>query len=224
MSDTIHELSAGYAVDALDEEERRRFEAHLDDCARCRDDVDAFRTTAAGLAIADPSPPPPADLRRRILDAARAERPNVVPLRPRRRALWMPAAAVASAVAVAAGAWAVVLSNRVSDRDDTIAVLSDPSARRLALSDGVAGHAMLVVALSGDAALTGDFMPAPDGKEYEAWIITDRPQRAGMLGSGGRATLMLPKRLPKGATVAITLEREGGVDAPTSKPLATVRA
>jgi anti-sigma-K factor RskA len=224
MSDTIHDQSAAYALDALDEDERRRFEAHLDDCARCRDDVDAFRTAAAGLALADPAPRPPPELRGSILDAARAERPNVVPLRPRRRALWMPAAAVASAVAVAAGAWAVVLSNRVSDRDETISVLADPSARRLALSDGSAGDAVLVVASSGDAALTGDFARAPDGKEYEAWIITDRPQRAGMLGNGGRATLMLPKRLPKGATVAITLEREGGVDAPTSKPLATVRA
>jgi anti-sigma-K factor RskA len=224
MSDTIHDQSAAYAIDALDDDERRRFEVHLDDCARCRDDVDAFRMAAAGLAIAEPSPPPPANLRGRILDAARAERPNVVPLRPRRRALWMPAAAVASAVAVAAGAWAVVLSNRVSDRDDTIAVLSDPSARRLPLSDGAAGSALLVVASSGDAALTGDFARAPDGKEYEAWIITDRPHRAGMLGTGGRATLMLRKSLPKGATVAITLEREGGVDAPTSKALATVRA
>src|SRR5215208_1425879 len=223
MSDTIHELSAAYAIDALDNGERQRFEAHLGDCARCRGDVDAFRTAAAGLAIADRAPPPPAGLRGQIIDAARAERPNVVTLRPRRRALWMPAAAVASAVAVAAAAWAVVLFDRVSDRDETIAVLSDPSARRLALSHGVNGSAMLVVASSGDAALTGDFMPAPDGKEYEAWIITDRPHRAGMLGRGGRATLMLRERLPKGATVAITLEREGGVDAPTSKPVASVR-
>jgi anti-sigma-K factor RskA len=224
MSDTIHELSAGYAVDALDDDERRRFEAHLDDCARCRDDVDAFRTAAAGLAIAGPSPPPPPALRAQILEAAGAERPNVTPLPTRRRTPWMPVAAVASAVAVAAGAWAVVLSNRVADRDDAIAVLSDLSARRLPLSDGAAGDALLVVARSGDAALTGDFAPAPDGKEYEAWIITDRPHRAGMLGSGGRATLLLDKPLPAAATVAITLEREGGVDAPTSKPLATVRA
>jgi anti-sigma-K factor RskA len=221
MADSTHDLSAAYALDALDNDERRRFEAHLADCPRCREDLDSFRTTAAALAVAEPASEPPPELRGRILDAARAERANVVPLRPR-RSWWAPAAAVATAVAVAAGVWGVVLSNRLSDRDDALAVLSDPGARRLPLSG--AGDASLVVASSGDAAITGDFRAAPSGKEYEAWIITDRPHRAGMLGSGGHKILLLPSSLSKGTTVAITLEREGGVDAPTSKPLASVRA
>jgi len=221
MADSVHDLSAAYALDALDDRERREFEAHLERCERCRDEVDSFRTAAASLAIAEPAPDPPPELRTRILDAARAERPNVVPLRPRRN-LWAPAAAVASAVAVAAVVWCVVLTNRVSDRDDTLAVLADPSARRLPLAG--AGDATLVVSPSGRAAITGDFHDAPNGKAYEAWIITDRPHRAGMLGNGGRKTVILDGKLPNGATVAITLEREGGVEAPTSKPLASVRA
>jgi len=221
MADSVHDLSAAYALDALDDRERREFEAHLDDCASCRTEVDSFRTAAAALAIADPAPEPPPELRVRLLDAARAERPNVVPLRPR-RSVWAPAAALATAVAVAACIWGVVLTNRVSDRDDALAVLSDPSARRLPLAG--AGNATLVVRQSGDAVITGDFRDAPDGKAYEAWIITDRPHRAGMLGNGGRKTVVLDGTLPNGATVAITLEREGGVDQPTSKPLASVRA
>jgi anti-sigma-K factor RskA len=221
MPDSVHDLSAAYALDALDDRERREFEAHLDGCERCRDEVDSFRMAAASLAIADPAPAPPPELRTRLLDAARAERPNVVPLKPRRN-LWRPAAALASAVAVAAVLWGVVLSNRISDRDDALSVLADPSARRLPLAG--AGDAALVVTPSGDAAIVGDFRDAPNGKAYEAWIITDRPHRAGMLGSGGRKTVILDGTLPNGATVAITLEREGGVDSPTSKPLASVRA
>jgi anti-sigma-K factor RskA len=216
----VHELSAGFALDALDEEDRRAFAAHLEGCARCREDVAAFEAAAARLALAVPASEPPRELRARILDAARAERPNVVPLRPR-RSLWAPAAALATAAAVAAGTWAVVLSQRVSQRDDALAVLADPTARRLPLGDV---GATLVVARTGDAVLTAELAAAPSGKEYEAWVITDRAHRAGMLGSGGRARLMLDDPLPSGATVAITLEREGGVDAPTSKPLATVRA
>src|SRR4051794_15539599 len=142
MADSVHDLTAAYALDALADDERRRFEAHLDDCLSCRAEVDEFRTAAAGLALADPAPDPPVELRGRILDAARAERPNVVPLRPRRSWRAPAAAALASVVAVAAGAWAIVLSDRVSDRDDALAVLSDPAARHLAL-DG-AGDAALV--------------------------------------------------------------------------------
>src|SRR5436190_16860304 len=108
----VHGLAAPYALDVLDEGERRTFEAHLAGCAQCREEVDAFRAAAAALAFADPdpAPAPPAELRERILDAARAERPNVVPLRPRRRWALPAAAAIAVAAyvaAVALAAWGI---------------------------------------------------------------------------------------------------------------------
>jgi len=39
MDESIHELSAGYALDALAPEERTAFEAHLGGCARCQEEV-----------------------------------------------------------------------------------------------------------------------------------------------------------------------------------------
>jgi len=42
-----HELSAAYALDALDGNELRAYEAHLAGCERCRDDVATFRETAS---------------------------------------------------------------------------------------------------------------------------------------------------------------------------------
>ena len=84
MADDLHELSALYALDVLSGDERARFEQHLDECERCRAEIDGLRDAATSLAFAVDGPPPPAELRARILDAARAEGQNVVPLRPRR--------------------------------------------------------------------------------------------------------------------------------------------
>ena len=68
----VHDLAAAYAVDAVDETERARFEAHLPGCADCTAQVQELRESAvvlsAGLEVA-----PPVDLRRRVLDAVAAD-------------------------------------------------------------------------------------------------------------------------------------------------------
>ncbi len=46
----LHELSGLYALDALDENERVEFEAHLLDCPSCRREVAEFRETMAVVA------------------------------------------------------------------------------------------------------------------------------------------------------------------------------
>src|ERR671930_1228862 len=99
-ADTIHELTAAYALDALDEREEREYEEHLARCPRCREELASFTETATSLAYGVESPTPPPDLRDRILVRARSERPNVVPLRPAWGS-WAPAAAAAGGVAAA---------------------------------------------------------------------------------------------------------------------------
>src|ERR1700716_4770443 len=84
----IHELTAAYALDALDPEERVTYEAHLAQCARCREELASLGETATALAFGVTSPAPPERLRSQILAAATAERENVVPL-PMRRP-WLP--------------------------------------------------------------------------------------------------------------------------------------
>jgi anti-sigma factor RsiW len=106
-----HELSAGYALDALDGDELEAYETHLAGCEQCREDVASFRATASALAYDVDLPPLPETLEHRIIAAARAERPNVVPLRQR---LALPAAAlsgVAAVAAIAIGIWAIHLSS-----------------------------------------------------------------------------------------------------------------
>ena len=82
-TDAIHELTAAYALDALDDAEVREYEDHLARCPRCREELASLGEAAAALAYAADAPAPPPALRTRILEQARSERPNVVPLRRR---------------------------------------------------------------------------------------------------------------------------------------------
>ena len=219
MADDLHTLSAPYALDALSVEDRERFEKHLAGCERCRADLAALNDTAAALAFAVEGPGPPPGLRGRILEAARAEgAPNVVPLRPRRPVPAIAAAAVAVAAAAAAvvlGLWAASLHHSLSRDRQALNVIGDPAARHY----DVAGRGQLVVAPSGVAVLALHMPAPPKGKTYEAWVANPRVHRAGEFDG---STTTLPIRLARGAQVMVTIERAGGVDAPTSKPLFVV--
>lgn len=55
----LHSLTGVYALDALDEDERREFEQHLEACEACQREVGEFRTVTAHLAASAEEPPPP---------------------------------------------------------------------------------------------------------------------------------------------------------------------
>ena len=219
MPDELHELSALYALDVLDADERARFEAHLAECERCSQELAGMRDAASGLGFVE-GPAPPAALRTSILAAARAEPPNVVPLARRSPATAVVAvlAIAASAAAIGLGIWAAALHHSLSQERSATNVLRDPHARRLAVP-GTPGA--LVVAPSGDAVLTVSLPSPPPGKTYEAWVAGKGVHAAGTF-SGGLVKLTQP--VERGEQVMVTLERSGGVDAPTRAPLLRVRA
>jgi len=211
----VHDLSAAYALDALDEEERRAFEEHLRDCERCRLAVADFSETAALMAYGAAEAAPPPALRSRILDEVRRERRVVVPMR-RPRLVMGAAAGMAAAIAIGFGLWAASLSGELDRTRGALDVLADPAARTVEL-EGAAGR--LVVGEDGRAALVvRGLKPAPAGKTYEIWVIEDRPRPAGLFDEPGEVVL-LDRRVPEDATVAVTVEDDGGVDAPTSQPV-----
>ena len=229
METGIHELTAGYALDALDPDERREYEAHLADCERCREELASFWRTTEGLAIAASGPEPTPELRGRILEGARAEAQVVVPFEPRRRRtvpVLAAAAAMAAVVALAVGLWAARLSGDLDDARSALAreraaaaVLVDPDSRTVALH---AGEGRLVVGPEGEAVLVLDGVdPAPAGKTYELWIIEgDTAQRAGLFpGSDGTDVVGIDGRVGDGDVVAVTIEDAGGVNAPTTTPI-----
>jgi anti-sigma factor RsiW len=225
METGIHELSAGYALDALDPDERRAFEEHLEGCERCQEELGAFQETATALALAAAGPAPSDGLRDRILDTARTEPQNVVSFVPRRDRL-VPVlgavAAVAAAVAIGVGVWAIQLSDDLDEAElaleeqrEAAAILADPSASTVQLSSG---QGRLVVNEDGRAALVLQGVdPAPTGKTYEMWIVeNEQPAPAGLFdGHEGTEVVVVDGTVVPGAAVAVTLEDDGGAETPT---------
>jgi len=199
----LHDLTAAYALDALDPDEVEAYEAHLAQCERCREELAELSETATALAFGVDSPAPPARLREAILDAAAAERTNVVPLPRRARSfrVAVAAAAVAACAALGLGLWGASRSTKTEAISAVVVVGADR-------------HATLTV--SGLAR-------APQGKTYEAWVIPagGHARPAGLFAGGGTSVVHLRGTVPSGAVVAATVERAGGTSAPTTTPVVT---
>jgi anti-sigma-K factor RskA len=101
--------------------------------------------------------------------------------------------------------------------------MAQPGATRLPVV-GAEESLLLVVGMEGDAVLIASRLDrAPGGKEYEIWVISGETARpAGLLRGGSDTVVPLTRAVPKGATVALTLERLGGSPQPTSEPLFAV--
>jgi anti-sigma factor RsiW len=192
-----HDLTAAYALDALDADETEAYERHLGQCEECREQLAELNDTAAGLAFAAVAPPPPPRLRAAILDRAAAERSNVVPLLRRRWVVRGLAVAAAAAACVAVG---FAVSALQSGSSHIVAVIRIGPHR---------GASLQIKGLSA----------APRGKTYEAWVIPPgrAPRPAALFGGGaGTSVVRLRSGVPPHGVVAVTLERAGGVSAPTT--------
>src|SRR5262249_17582840 len=72
---------SGYALNALDDDDRRQFEAHLKTCARCQADLAELRRVTAGLGMAVDEITPPPELRAKTLSRATASPQTLVETR-----------------------------------------------------------------------------------------------------------------------------------------------
>ena len=224
MSSDPHDLLAAYALDALDDDERERFERHLPDCEECSEQLALLREPVAALAYAAEGPVPRKELRDRIIEGVRAEpRAAVIELPRRNWALGTVAAvaAVAACLAIGLGLWANSLSNSL-DRERSANGAYKQAAELLAAKATAkpltGANGSLLVANNGRAAIVVcGLASAPSAKTYEAWVISGKsPQPAGLFrGGSGCSPVLLTQRVPKNATVAVTLERAGGAASPT---------
>jgi len=133
--DELRELTGGYALGVLSDQERRALEAHLPTCVECAREVGEFASVAGGLALAVPQVDPPAALRARVLKAVlSAESPRVdpipfpppAPVRTSALPAWLAAAAAIAAVAL--GLYSLNLRERISRLEDDLRVANARAA------------------------------------------------------------------------------------------------
>jgi anti-sigma-K factor RskA len=195
-----HDLTAAYALDALDPDEAEAYERHLGQCEECREQLAELNETAAALAFGAVAPAPPARLRESILEAAAAERTNVVPLLRRRWVSRGLAVAAAAAACIAVGLGVSLSQSSHPPQSWTVAVGQNGTA---------------TISVSGLAS-------APQGKTYEAWVIpAGHAARPAGLFSGSTTGMHLGGTVPPHAVVAVTLEPAGGSKKPTTTPIFT---
>lgn len=234
MSNDIHLLTGAYAVDALDDLERARFEAHLDICHDCRVEVAGLREAATTLTDAT-AVAPPAELRDRVLAGIATVRPlpplvtaHVASRAPGRasRRRWFPVLAVAAALALIAGlgaVWQPWDSEPARTLTAAERVIGAPDVERVSLTIDGARATVHRSKARGQAVLVAKGMPpAPDDKVYELWLQDDTGhlEPAGLMPEGANHTVLLEGDASESTGVGITVEPAGGSDVPTSSPIA----
>jgi anti-sigma-K factor RskA len=111
------ELSALYALGALEGEERARFETHLaSGCETCREAVRENEDVLSDLALAAPLVKPPAAIRERLFDRVRRDSKDEAARSPGGFPYWMALAAAAILAAVGLGIYARTLHQRAEEQ------------------------------------------------------------------------------------------------------------
>ena len=241
-----HTLVGAYAMDAVPEPDRSRFERHLARCESCRQEVRGLREATAALAGAT-ALQPPATLRDAVLHAAGQTRQMPpaaasapvawAPARHRRQPGWRPRLAVAlagalAAVAVAAGLVTYGMQGRLDQaqhRDHMVAAVLSASDATMVSSHVSTGGMATVVMSHHERALVftaADLHVLPTGESYELWLIGPAGTRsAGMIdgsGHGRMAGPMVVSGLAVGDSVGMTVEPASGSPRPTSPPVVLI--
>lgn len=220
----LHDLVAPYALDALDEDEQRAFEAHLETCASCRGELALLQETTWALAEAS-AVEPPSGLKQKVIsrvsnEASRSD-PTVLADRRRSRAAWTLTAVAAAIALVFVGLWAAA-NSRLSDSDRIASVLEATDASFIELS-GSQGTANFVYSPSlGEGVFAGgSLVPPPRDRVYQLWLVDDTgPIPLSTFRPEGSA-IVLVEGVSPGQTLAMTIEPEGGSDEPTGDILVT---
>jgi anti-sigma-K factor RskA len=208
---------AAYLLDALPGDEARRFERHLDDCARCQERARWLQASVEVLPAAVEQVEPPPELRERLLKTVRAEADaRERPVRRRRSwrgllAIPRPMLAGAGAVlaAVAIGAYAL---GSGGDAEQTVTARAEapPGATATVERTGDKG----ILRVSG--------LPQRTDGIYEVWIARGEqvePSTLFQVHRNGTGAAAIPNGLDDADQVMVTLERRGGSARPTRAPL-----
>lgn len=234
MTDDRHRDDVGaYLLGALPDDEARAFERHLEECERCRAELDELRPAADLLPGDVEQLAPPASLKASLMEVVEREAcdrgaPGARRPSPMRRLGRL----VASRPALAwAAAGALLLAGLVGGFG--LAQLgSDGGTRTLKAAvdqrrlPDVSGRLTLPDGGGEGGLLTLNRLPAPGrGRVYQAWVQrggTVVPQPTFVPGPGGEGAVAIPADLEAASAVLVTRERRGGARTPSERPVVRV--
>jgi anti-sigma-K factor RskA len=249
----LHTLAGAYALDAVPDADRARFERHLAHCDACIQEIRGLREATARLG-ASAAVRPRAELKEQALRAI-AQTRQLPPLtrdtqrgwrgRPAgrnavsrlRQRPWLPRLATGLAagflvVAVTMGAFAMGAQHRVDQdqvRGHAIAAVLNASDVIMLTARVTTGGSATVLESRHEHSLvfTASGLPAlPAAKNYELWLMSPGgPRPAGMLprARAGMIGPMVVSGLAAGDRMGLTVEPAGGSARPTSAPILTLR-
>jgi len=210
--DDIHDLTALYVVDALDDLARRRYEAHLPGCSECRAELEMLDAGFQAFVEAG-AEPAPAHVKTAVMGSIDESVPTKRRLAGIAAGLLAAAAAVSVVVAVAIGG--------EPDLVDQIYAADDVVVLEVAVSPFERTEVVYSLEI-GRAIFTADGLPDPGvGRTYQLWFIGDNgPRPAGtFLPDDGSVTVVLDGPADTGLVVGLTVEPAGGSDQPTGEVL-----
>jgi anti-sigma-K factor RskA len=226
-----HEQGEIYALDALDGQELKEFEAHLaSGCTVCEAYVRETREALLLLHRSLTPMMPPVSIKTRLLDHIAGDR--VVPLQPRPRSAWRRWQVITGTLA--AGIVGAILAGTLITKHyeprhtvytSVINLLRDPATRDFPLygtgpTPKAAGRFLWNESGEGHIFVT-NLPAAPEGKMYAVWTIAraSAPRYVGTIqtdrtGQGG-LHINTPRTDQPVETFAVTLEPVGITAAPT---------
>ncbi|MCW2906407.1 MAG: hypothetical protein JWL68_1196 [Actinomycetia bacterium] len=236
-----HTLAGPYALDALGDADRARFERHLGGCPSCAQEARGLREATSQLADTLVSQPPDG-MRERVMATAARTRQNPPAILPA-RAGWRGRAAGRGprwGIAVACGVLALALVfggfawrteqqlNQMRARSRAIAtVLNAPDASMMTVTANTRGTATIVMShRAGALVFTAARLPAlPSSQRYELWLMDHTgAHAAGMLPEprAGMTAPVIVSGLRSGDKFAVSAEPGAGSSHPTSRMILKV--
>jgi anti-sigma-K factor RskA len=247
----INDLLASYALDAVVTDECEDIEEHLEQCPRCRAELDAYRDVAAGLGTsvaplpeglwlnivsrlpesgAEPSPMP-----RLFPDAVIPPGPSRLRRRPvSSRARFAVVGSIVGAAAAAAAILGFVLSgadNTASPNEaapaaqptGVVSALETPGHMVINLGNGSTQTLAQFVLADGRGYLVSSKLPALGPSEtYQLWgVVNGQPISLGLLGQSPSGSVFTLAGSSKSSQLRITVEPSGGSVVPSGGVVAS---
>ncbi len=245
----LHTLAGAYALDALDDADRSRFERHLARCDVCAQEVGGLRETTALLGSAAAARPP-RRMRAQVLAAAARTRQH-----PLARAAdehtaqdglgwlgrvgwlgrrgWLPRVALVTAAASLAAAVTLAVVavgtqhrlDRAEQRNREVsAVLTSRDAVMMTAPVSTGGTATVVMSHTKQMIVFSarGLRAVPGARNYELWLIGPEGVRpAGMLApaSDGMTAPTVAYGVAPGDKVGLSVEPSQGSPRPTTPPV-----